>query len=268
MTKDFDWDLESLLQNKTLDALYKQWWHLVNKKCLLVNCFWKDKKTFQKWLDLDLETTKITNRLNAYIFNHNNEDLANSKWIGWMQKLSYDSTLFAKKLSCYNNNVIKNKQKISSYLNDKSFIQWKREFELIWKTQTHILSDDNELLLTKLSADSNAIYDIYTSLTNADLHFDNAKDKNNSLHKINTLADASKLLKQADRVLRKNTWININKAFSNIKNTLTKTLFYNYLRANQWAKARNYKGYIDAVLFNEEINEKIILNIYKKCKAI
>jgi hypothetical protein len=38
-----------------------------------------------------------------------------------MQKLNYDTTLFAKKLSNYNNNVIKNKQKITSYLKDKSF---------------------------------------------------------------------------------------------------------------------------------------------------
>ena len=266
MIKKFDWDLESLLRNKTIDDLYKQWYTLVSKQCQLVNSFWKDKKTFHQWLSLDLQTTKVSNRLTAYIFNHNNEDLSNSQWIAWMQKLNYDTTLFAKKLSNYNNNVIKNKQKITSYLKDKSLALWKREFNLIWKTQPHILSDQNELLLTKLSADSNAIYDIYTSLTDADLHFDNANDKKGLMHKINTLADANKLLKHTDRILRKNTWININKAFSNIENTLTKTLFYNYLRANQWAKARNYKSYIDAVLFNEEINEKIILNLYKNVK--
>ena len=266
MIKNFDWDLESILKNKTIDELYKQWWDLVNKQCLLVKSFCTDKKTFQSWLDLDLKTTKITNRLTAYIFNHNNEDLSNTKWIEWMQKLNYDSTLFAKKLSCFNNYVIKKKKKIAIYLKDKKFAPWKREFDLILRTQSHVLSNDQEQLLTKLSSDSNAIYDIYTSLTDVDLHFDNAKDKNNFKHEINTLADAHKLLKQDDRVLRRNTWINVNKAFTNIENTLTKTLFYNYLRLNQWAKARNYKGYIDAVLFNEEINEEIILSLYKNVK--
>ena len=46
------------------------------------------------------------------------------------------------------------------------------------------------------------------------------------------------------------------KLFNSVKNTLTKTLYYNYLKVNKLSQIRNYKDYINAALDNEEVNEK------------
>lgn len=267
MKNKYNWNLETLLQNKSLEALYKQWFDLCTKQCNLVNSFYKTKPNFVKWLKLDLECEKVSNRLANYISNHNEENLADPQWSGLIQKLSFDANEFAKKLYVYTNLALKNEDKIKSYLKDPKLKAWNREFDLLFKEKKHTLDDKSEALLAKLSADSGAVGDVYSVLTDSDLKYADAIDKNNKHHKIATVADVTKLLKQKDRVLRKSAWISYNTAFDSIKNTITKTLYYNYLRANTWAKVRNYEDYIDSTLVNDEVDRQLLLSIYKNVES-
>lgn len=258
-----DWDLESLLHNKTLEVLYKEWFNGVTQQCKLLNSFYKTKANFVKWLNLELKVNKLANRLSNYISNHHNEELNNPTWIGWEQKLLHDVMIFAQKLSKESNLIIKNEKVIRSYLKDEKISAWNRKFELIFKNKKHILDNKSEGLLSKLSADGNAVGDIFTTLTDSDLKFADAIDKNKKHHKINTFADVIKCLKNnKDQALRKSAWISYNQAFNNVKTTLSKTLYYNYLRVNTWAKVRKFKNYIDAALDNDEVNEKLLLSVY------
>ncbi|MCQ2957007.1 MAG: M3 family metallopeptidase [Mycoplasmoidaceae bacterium] len=118
--------------------------------------------------------------------------------------------------------------------------------------------------MTKVAPATTGIGDVYSTLTDSDLKYADAIDSKGKAHKILTISDAIKLLKNPDdRILRKNAWVSYNTAYDNVKNTLTKTLYYNYLKANKLAQIRNYKNYIDAALENEEVNEKILLACYK-----
>jgi len=72
------------------------------------------------------------------------------------------------------------------------------------------------------------------------------------------------LMKSKDRVLRKNAWINFNKAYHNFESTLTQTLYYNYLKLNTYAKLHNFKDYISKTCFMDEIEVSFIENLYKQ----
>ncbi|MBQ0045551.1 MAG: oligoendopeptidase F [Mycoplasma sp.] len=265
MTKEkYNWDLESLLGNKSLEDLFKQWYQTELKLVALVNSFYKTKANFKKWLSLTKETEAIGNRLLMYVMNHNAEELDNPQWIAWQQKIVHVGNELALKTSNWTNLVLENEAKIKSYLKDSDIKDWTREFDLIFKERKHILSKKAELLMTKVSPATTGVNDIFTTLTDSDLKFDDAIDAKGKPHKILTISDAIQLLKEPkDRTLRRNAWISYNKAFNSVKNTLTKTLYYNYLRANKLAQIRNYKNYIDAALENEEVNEKILLAAYK-----
>lgn len=258
----YDWDLESLLHNQTLESLYKTWFNLCTKQVSLVNDFYKTKDNFINWLKLDLESTKVSNRLMNYISNHSAENLSEQKWIGWMQKISFDANEFNKKLYVYSNLILKNEKKIRSYLQDPKLKSWVREFELHFKTKPHILDDKSEKIMANLSADSGSVGDVFTTLLDSDVKYEPAKDSKGKSHPILTSADFVKLLKNHDRILRKNAWLNFYKTLHNFRNTFAKTLYYNYLRANTWAKTRNYKDYVDSTLFNDEVDEKLLLSIY------
>lgn len=262
--KKYNWDLESLLNHKSLDYLFNQWYKTELKQIALVNSFYKTKANFKKWLALSKETEKLGNRLLMYVVNHNAEALDNPEWIGWQQKIIHVAQDLALKVSNWTNLVLDNEKKIRSYLQDPSIKEWTREFDLIFKNRKHVLDKKSELLMTKVAPATSGINDVFTTLTDSDLKFDDAVDKKGKKHKIETISDAIKLMKDpTDRTLRMNAWVSYNKAFNSVKNTLTKTLFYNYLKVNKLAQIRNYKNYIDAALDHEEVNEKILLAAYK-----
>ncbi|MCQ3914785.1 MAG: hypothetical protein MJ201_03295 [Mycoplasmoidaceae bacterium] len=59
--------------------------------------------------------------------------------------------------------------------------------------------------MTKVAPATAGINDIYTTLTDSDLKFDDAVDSKGKPHKILTVSDAIKLLREPkDRALRKN----------------------------------------------------------------
>lgn len=259
-----NWDLESLLGNKSLNDLFNQWYKIELKLVALVNSFYKSKANLKKWLNLSQESERVGNRLLMYVMNHNNEELDNPEWIGWQQKITFVCNDLALKTAHWTNLVLDNEKQIRSFLKDPSLKDWTREFELIWRTKKHILDKKSELLLTKVSPATSGIGDVYSTLTDSDLKFADALDKHGKPHSIQTISDAIKLLKNPnDRILRKNAWVSYNTAYNAVKNTLTKTLYYNYLKVNKLVQIRNYKNYIEAALDAEEVNEKILLSAYK-----
>lgn len=259
----YNWDLESLLKNKSLDDLFNRWYKTELKQIALINTFYKTKANFKKWLELSQETEKLSNRLLMYVVNHNSEELDNPIWIGWQQKIVHIANELALKVSNWTNLVLENEKQIRSYLKDPKLKAWSREFELIFKNRKHILDKKSELLLTKVAPATSGIGDVYTTLTDSDLKFEDAIDKKGQKHKIENISDVIKILKNpSDRQLRASAWLNYNKSYDAVKSTLTKTLYYNYLKVNKLAQIRNYKNYIESALDHEEVNEKILLACY------
>ena len=259
----YDWDLESILENSTLDDLYNKWKSKSENILSQYKNFYKTKSNFINWLKSSLEFSKLSNRLSNYISNKSNENIIDQTWIGWEQKLSHDSMILSTKMSDYINIIIENEEIIKKYLQDKKLEQYIRDFNLIFKSKKHILEKNVEKALSSISINNSSVDDIFTTLTDNDLPFDDAIDSKGKKHKLKTASDVFINLKSTDRKLRKTSWINFNESFYNFRNTLVKTLYYNYLQLNTWSKLRNYKDYIDSCVDTDEIDEKLILLIYK-----
>ncbi len=261
----YNWDLDSLLEGKNVETLFEEWIKENEKLIKIFPTFYLSKNQFKKWININERVELIENRLYNFISNKLNEELTNSQWLGLLQKFNKYSNIFHVRTSNYVNLVIANNKKISNYLNEDSELkQYKREFELIYRLKTHILSQEQEKVISKLGILGSSISDIFTTLTDNDIKIDDALDSKGKIYKINTQSDVSRLLKNKDRTLRKNVWINFHKSFNNYINTLTQTMYYNYLQFNTYAKIRNFKDYIDAAAFNDEINLDFILNLYSK----
>ncbi|MCF0227240.1 MAG: oligoendopeptidase F family protein, partial [Malacoplasma sp.] len=156
---------------------------------------------------------------------------------------------------------------IQSYLKDKELTSHKRGYDLIFRSEKHILKPEIEKVLHKLSVADGGVGVAFTTLTDSDLKFKPAKDSKNKEHEIKTASDASLLLKNSDRTLRKNTWINFHSAYDQYENTLAQTLYYTYLDFNATAKVYNFKDYVDSTTFADEIDESFILNLYKNVES-
>ena len=123
----YNWDLESLLHNKSLEDLFNAWYKSELKQTAMTDSFYKTKANFAKYLTLAKESEKLGNRLLMYVVNHNSEELDNPIWIGWQQKIVHIAHELALKVANWTNLVLDNEKKIRSYLKDPSIKEWTRE---------------------------------------------------------------------------------------------------------------------------------------------
>lgn len=266
MENKYLWDLDDILENKSLDELYQEWKSQMKLLMDIYPTIFDSENNFINWLNQNEIYETLSNRLYNYISNNQNEDLSSPVWNSWMQKLSNDGIEFSKLMSNYSNLVIKNENKIKDYLKNSMISEYKREFDLIFKEKPHLLSDEQEKMLAQLSRYNGGFEDIYSSLTDNDLKFEDAINSNGEKVEIKTQSDIFKNLKSMDRKLRETSWMSFHKAFYNFRNTLTKTLYYNYLMLNTNAKIRNFDDYIHSVCFSDEVNKEFIQNIYNNIK--
>ncbi|MGL4617245.1 MAG: oligoendopeptidase F [Mycoplasmoidaceae bacterium] len=263
MKNKYNWDLEDILENETLDALYEKWKKSIDKILRMHKTFYLSLENFIKFHEEREKNTVLTNKIFNYISNNLNEDTANSTWLSWSQKLKNDVQNYSEATSDEENIIIENEKKIREYLKDPRLKEYIRIYELFFKNKKRILSKKEEKLLSQLSKTSSAFEDIYSSVVDTTIKYYDVKDKNNKKVKLESMAKVYKSLKSSDRVLRKNAWISFNKAYYDNRYILTNTLYYNYLDLNQSAKIRKYKDYVESSCDNDEVNRDFLLNIYK-----
>lgn len=265
--KKYEWDLEDLLKNKSVDELFNEWVAKQKEVLKLYPSFYKTLANFRKWMKLDDELEVIENRLDNYVGNKLNEDLISNQWLGLAQKINIVSNQISSQMSDYENIVIRNKKLIQSYLTKPDLKKYQKAFDDTFKLEPHILSPEVEKALSKISLATGGIGHVFSTLTDSDLKFASVKNKDGKLIEIKTVSDVTRYLKSTDRVLRKNVWISFHSAYDKISNTLAQTLYYTYLKFNSYAKLRNFKDYVDASTFSDEISEEFILNLYKNVEG-
>lgn len=267
----YNWNLEDILKGKTIDELFEEWKD--NEKKLIEiynqgNCY-LDINNLKKFLKQSEKTTIISNRLFNYVFNKLNEDLSNQQLQNWSQKISLEASKFGVNFANQKNIILKNEKLISGFIkNDKEINKYKRSFDLIFKEKKHKISEKEEILLTKLSPaldSNNSIFDI---LSCSEIELLDAKDKNNKTIKFNSISDIMFILQKSnDRILRKNAYKSLNQSFIKFENTLTKTLYQQFLVFNETAKIYNFKNYIDKVCFDDEVETKFIDHVYSQVET-
>ncbi len=263
----YDWNLEPLLDGSSIEQLFNKLINQVKEMLKLYPDFYKSLPNFKKWLKINEQTTILGNRLGNYISNKSNENLIDPTYIGWGQKIAITLKDLSNQMSDYENIVIDYEKQIRSYLKDSSLKEYQRGFELIFRQKNHILKPEIEKIIDKLSITDEAVDTVFTTLTDSDLKFKDVKDSKDKIHKINNASDAAALLKNSDRVLRKNTWISFHSAYESFKNTLCQCLYFNYLKFNTYAKIYNFKDYVNECAFSDEIEVDFITNLYKQVKG-
>lgn len=259
----YEWDLESILKNQTLEELYNQWKNKMNLYVKTYSNFYSSMQKFKQYCKLELQIDVLQNRLFNYIGNNLAENNSSEKWNGWEQKISYDCQHYSKLTSDSTNIILDNQKQIEKYLLLPEFKKYQREYDLIFKSKKHILDKQTENTLSKIGINNSASHNIFNALTTSDIKYKDAIDSKNNKIKINTISDVTKNLKSNDKMIRKSTWISFNNAYYEIKNTLTKTLYHNYLMLNSFSKLRNYQDYLDASIDADEIDLKLIKTIYQ-----
>lgn len=266
--KPLDWNLDAILENRSLDDLYQQWKKAL-KQCVIDydngKCY-QNLNQLKKYLKTDLKFSAYSNRIWNYITNQANVDVANDYWTGWEQKLNAELEKIELIFANEDNVILENELKIREFLKDEELKPYARIFNFIFRTKPYVLSKQQEEVLTKLQGGAFDAGGIYQVLAASDIKFKPAINSKHKSYPIKNETQAYLFLKRNDRALRKSAWLSLQSAFLEHKNTISKLLYHNYLSLNVGAKVRNFKNFIQAQAFGDEVDENFINFVHNEVK--
>ena len=150
---------------------------------------------------------------------------------------------------------------LDDVINDQKVAEYKRDFQMIKKSKKHILTDDQEKLLSGMNFFGYSA--VMRNLSDVDLKFPDILDSKGKNHKLNH-SSYSLLIRSNDRVLRKNALCSFNGQFGKFINTFAEN-YINKVKCDcYFAKERKYSSSLDEALFDEEVDEKVYNTLIDK----
>jgi oligoendopeptidase F len=119
--------------------------------------------------------------------------------------MSNDSNKFHVQLSNLTNEIVKNESLIRKYLKDPKIKHYDRDFELTFRTKPHILSDEEQKVLSTMGIVNGGFSQIFSTLNDSEVKFKNAIDNKGKQIPLKTIADVMINIKHKDRDIRKST---------------------------------------------------------------
>ncbi len=132
--------------------------------------------------------------------------------------------------------------------------------ENIYRLKKHILSDEEEKLISSFSNVLDVSEDIYFALNDSDLKFGNIKDENGKEVEL-TKSNWSKFISSSDRNVRKEAFNLLYNTYGNLKNTIAKTFSGKVEYLTELAKIKKFNSSIEASLFSDNIDVSVYNNL-------
>ena len=124
------------------------------------------------------------------------------------------------------------------------------------RNKDHILSEKDEIILSKVSKSLGGYSDVYDNIDTLDIKFDDVVNSEGKKFKVNQ-HNYSELMESKDRVLRKNAYTSMLKGYKSLSNTISA----NYIGElnTDWfiADMYGFKSTLEMSLFGENIDKKV-----------
>lgn len=219
----------------------------------------KYKKYLMKCFALEKEMSMLEDKLSSYAFlssSINLDDEEVKKRLNQLDivdnKISEKTIYIMPELSNIDDEVLK------KYMEDEDFKNYKFTFEKIIENKKHIYSKEIEQIIDYANEGKGELLDAYNFLTELEMPFDNAIDKNGKEYEV-TNSKYSSYLESKDETLRKTAMFSRLNSYKKFNNTLSSTYIGLLKSMSKAMKYRKYDGVLESKLKNEDLNT----NIYK-----
>ena len=255
--KQYTWDLSKFCKNN------KVWYENFEKLKSYVGKFKRyqgklgDKQQLLNYLTDSKNCELLLGRL--YMYSSNNLNICvSSKAFNEMTNqlqslmtiLSEEDSFVEPELLSYNETYLK------ELLNDERFKNNKFWIKDLIRVKKHILSENEEKLLSGAMSFSGDTSDVFHSLSDVDFKFESPEDSNGKKHEL-TDANYPLFLKNADRTLRKNAYNNFYGKYQEFNNTISVNYISNLKADYFFSKARNFNNSLEAALYGSNIPVKL-----------
>ena len=132
--------------------------------------------------------------------------------------------------------------------------------EQIYRYKDHILTEEQESLLSAFSNINSIPEEAFEALTDSDIKFGFIKDENGNEVEL-TESNYSNFIESENRDVRKRTFNQLLGTYSNYKNTIAKTFSGNVEVLTTLSKLKNFNSSLEASLFSDNIERKVYDNL-------
>lgn len=255
---EYKWDLDSIY--KTKDAYYKDVELATNKIKEITSYKGRVLESSNNLLDVlegDLNLSLILDKMVNYVHLNSELDTRNAEFDKMMQELelfyanmNYELNFISEELKSLTNEML------NKFLEENSDLK-PYEFGLrcTIKNNKHLLSLENENLLSKLSPVLGAGEEISSKLDDADSDYGYILDKDGNKLKL-TGGTFSEYVTSMDRVLRKNADEAMHEYYKKHANTFSACLTNHIKTHSIMANLRGYNSSLEASLNGDNIDEE------------
>ena len=264
ISKEFTWALEDLYQDQAawsedLEKIRKLAQKLYSCKGTLVEGAENLKKALNFYSELNQRFEK------AYVYANQllHQDMAN----GESQKCSGQVQVLMNQVNevsaFLEPEILKiPDEKLTEYLADEPFSEYRRFLEEILRTKEHSLSEEKEELLARVSELGRAPSNIYGMFNNADITFQPVKDENGNEQPL-TQERYVHYLENKNREIRKEAFTNLYSGYKGFANTIAAVFDANVRQAAFFAKERKYSSSLEAALDGGNIPISVYTNLIR-----
>ena len=208
---------------------------------------------FEKCTEID----QISDKVDVYIALKLSEDLEDTKFLELSSKVANINKNISIASSFEESELLGYGEKyILKLLKDEKFNNYKIALNDFLRNKDHILSEKDEIMISKAGKALGGYSDVYDNIDTLDLKFEDALDAKNKKHEVNQ-HNYSELMESKDGVLRKNAYLSYLKGYHGLSNTITA----NYIGSveTDWfiSDAYKFKSTLEMSLFGENIDSRI-----------
>lgn len=265
---EFTWDLSPVFKN---DEEWEKAYHKLEKQIPKLEEF-KGKlsespQVLRACLDLNNDLSLKIEKLSVYANLKFSEDLTNTKYSGYSNRVQYLGMLLAQ-ASSYIVPEIQSfpDEKFNEFLESKELMNYKFSLENLRRFKPHTLSEKEERILALHTEVCGSAGKIFEHLNDADMRFGEIKDKNGRKIELSH-ATFRVLLENPDRNIRKKAFFLYYKEYEEHANTLSAALSASILEDIFHARVRNFNSALESALFEDNIPVSVYHNLLESVKA-
>lgn len=257
VAEKYKWDLSSIIENDErweelfiqISNDYKSFEKFkgkLNNPDIIYECFVKETELF-----------KIISKLYVYARMKLDEDANLSQYQALVEriemlnvKISVEMSFIMPEISSCDTDFLHN------LLKDNRFSDYDYMINEIIRNKPHILSENEEKILSEVGSFSDGFHDAFNMFDNADITFADVVDKDGKNIAMSH-GQYGNILQSGNRNEREQAFKSMFNAFKGMNNTLTQ-LYSGNVKANVfYAKVRGFSSALDKAVFGENVHRKV-----------
>jgi oligoendopeptidase F len=206
------------------------------------------------------ELARIMDKLSVFAMMKHDQNTKDAKYDALLSKITMLGAKFGENTAFVLPELTAlSEETLTSYINNPKLSDYDYFIKGILKEKEHVLTENEEKLLSSCSEPLSSFRDIFTKLDNADLPLGVINHKKEKIQL--THGTYGVIMHGEDRALRKKAFDKYYGAYVSLINVISATYYGNVKKGVFYAKAKKYPSALDRALMGEDVDRAVYDNL-------